>query len=417
MDEQSLSTKRRLKRLENLVAMAQSAANAAINLLNVALSALLSLLNHRVQRLGPASASAVSIHFDSAAYTLFPSTILAGVLPGSPTVKVTGSLSVTGTPGNDVLFQLVRDRGTGSAVVLTQQHQEIGAAGNDITSISLVFLDTATTVDAVSGNPSPLTDLSTHTWSIVATAASALTGDGNALVLLEQEPGGVSVTVPTPPLAPVFLGTAGDYASFGSAGITNVAPSSITGDLGTPSTASSITGFSLALDGSGQFSTSAQVIGKVYAHDYAVPTPAKVTQANTDMLAAYTDASTRAPTHPNDFNGGILGGQTLTPGVWRWTGVVTIDDDLTLNGAGVYILQIAGTMELAAGKKIILSGGALPQNVFFAVAGAVTLHAGSEFNGELLAATSIAAQAGGVVNGRLLAQTGVTLISNTITEV
>jgi hypothetical protein len=382
----------------------------------IALSALVTLENNRVQRVGPLSGPAASIFFDSAPFTLQPTIFGPKIVSGSPTVVVTGSATVTGTAGQDVLFQLVRDRGTVNQVILAQQHAEIGAAATDIATATLVFLDTVDTVDAISGTPSPLVEISTHTWSIVATAAGALTGDGRALVLVEQEPGGHSVTLPFPPAAGVFLGTASQYASFGSAGITNTGTSSITGDLGTPSTASSITGFGLVLDGSGQFSTSAQVIGKVYAVDYAVPTPAKVTQANVDMMAAYTDASTRAPTHPNDFNGGILGGQTLTPGVWKWTTVVTIDDNLTLNGAGVYIFQIAGTMELAAAKSILLTNGALPQNVFWAIAGAVTLHAGSSFQGELLGATSIAMQSGATARGRLLSQTGVTLISDTVIE-
>jgi hypothetical protein len=384
-----------------------------------AISALLSILNNRVQRIGPLSAPGDVIDFESAAYTLFPILDFPGVLPGSPTVKVTGSASFTGTPGANVLVQLIRDSDAvhGPTVILAQQNVEIGATTDDTATATLVFLDTASTIDAVSGLPFPLLPLSTHTWTIEMTAASTLTGKGSALLLLEQEPGGVSVTFPTPnPNAPVFLGTAGDYASFGSAGITNTGPSSITGDLGTPSTASSITGFALALDGSGQFSTSSQVTGKVYAADYAVPTPAKVTTANNDMIAAYNEAAGRTPAAHTDFNGGILGGQTLTPGIWKWTTGVTIDGPLTFDGAGTYILQVAGTMELAVDTSIVLEGGALPQNIFWAVAGAITLHAGSDFSGELLAATSIAMQAGATATGRLLAQTGVTLISNTIVE-
>ncbi len=176
-----------MTRVEWLLAYARGRANAVATTIVNALSALLQLLSHRVQRLGPASQGATTIFFDSAAYTLFPSTFLPGLLPGSPTVKVTGSMSVTGTPGDSVTFALIRDRGTGSPVVLTEQTTEIGATTVDGASMTLVFLDTASTVDAVSGVPSPLLDLSTHTWSIVAVdRAEALTGNGNALVLLEQ---------------------------------------------------------------------------------------------------------------------------------------------------------------------------------------------------------------------------------------
>ena len=384
-----------------------------------AISALLSILNNRVQRIGPMSAPGDSIEFESAAYTLFPILDFPGVLPGSPTVRVTASLSLTGTPGGDVLVQLLRDSDTlyGPTVILAQQNVEIGATTDDTASATLVFLDTASTVDAVSGIPFPLLPLSTHTWTITATSTAPLTGKKDALILLEQEPGGTSVTVPAPnPDAPVFLGTAANYAAFAYAGVTNSGPSSVTGDLGvSPAASTSITGFALVLDGSGQFSTSSQVVGKVYAPDYAVPTPAKVAQGQADVLTAYNDAAGRTPGTTN-LNGGILGGQTLTPGVYKWTTGVTIDGPLTFNGAGIYILQVAGTLELAVDTDIVLEAGALPQNIFWAVAGAVTLHAGSDFSGELLAATSIAVQAGASVTGRLLSQTGVTLIQDTIVQ-
>ncbi|HTA18761.1 MAG TPA: ice-binding family protein, partial [Polyangia bacterium] len=244
------------------------------------LIALSAILRNNVQRIGALSASAPTVFFDSAPFTLQPD-----VPTGSPTVLVTGSATTLDVELTQVTYQLWRDRGTPNAVLLTQQAIEpSGGEGTGLSDTTLQFLDTVDTLDATTGVPHPLTSLSTHTWSIVAVAAAGnLTGEEPALLILEQQIGGSSTTVPTPPAAPVNLGTAGQFASFGSAGISNVPTSSITGDLGTPSTASSITGFGLVLDGSGQFSTSPQVTGRVYAHDYAAPTPAKVTQANTDM--------------------------------------------------------------------------------------------------------------------------------------
>jgi hypothetical protein len=225
------------------------------------------------------------------------------------------------------------------------------------------------------------------------------------------------------PAPSIDLGTAANYAILAKSTVTNVATSSVEGNIGlSPAAASApntgITGFNTTLDGSGEFLTSAQVIGDLYAANLSPPTPANLTTAVADMEAAYTAASTAAPTHPVNFEGGILGGQTLTPGVWKWTSNVTIDGNLTLDGPGTYILQIAGTMELGASgpAEILLTGGATPGDVFWAVAGANTIHAGSAFVGELLAQTSIALQAGATVEGRLLAQTQVTLIQNTIDE-
>jgi hypothetical protein len=219
---------------------------------------------------------------------------------------------------------------------------------------------------------------------------------------------------------PINLGTGANYAIFGFAGITNVPTSAITGNMGAyPVTSSSITGFSLSEDVSDTFFTSTQVTGRIYAADNVAPTPAALVLAHSDILAAYTSAQDLAATHPANFNAGGLGSQTLTPGVWNWTTAVTVNGgNLTLNGAGVYVFQIAGTFDLGADapRSIILENGATASNVFWAIAGEATIHASSVFNGELLGGSGIAAQAGATINGRLLAQTSVTLISDTVVE-
>ncbi len=81
--------------------------------------------------------------------------------------------------------------------------------------------------------------------------------------------------------APVDLGTAGNYVILAKSGISTTGVTAVSGDLGlSPAAASFITGFSLTLDSSNQFSTSPIVAGKVYAADYAVPTPANLTTAS-----------------------------------------------------------------------------------------------------------------------------------------
>ena len=82
----------------------------------------------------------------------------------------------------------------------------------------------------------------------------------------------------------VNLRSAGDYVILAKSGISTVPPSVITGNLGvSPMAATFITGFSLIADSTNVFSTSAQVTGKVYAADYAVPTPSNLTTAIGDM--------------------------------------------------------------------------------------------------------------------------------------
>jgi hypothetical protein len=219
----------------------------------------------------------------------------------------------------------------------------------------------------------------------------------------------------------VNLGTASNFAILSKTGVANVTASVITGDVGvSPIAATAITGLSLIADASGTFSTSTQVAGKVYAADYAAPTPSVLTTAVLDMQTAYSDAAGRAPTSAatTNMNAGILTGLTLTPGVYEWGTAVTIPTDLVLNGTAtdVWIFKVAGTLDLAAANSVILSGGALPKNIFWQVSGAVTLGTTSHFEGVILAATNIAVQTGATVNGRLLAQTAVDLQMNTVTQ-
>jgi hypothetical protein len=67
-----------------------------------------------------------------------------------------------------------------------------------------------------------------------------------------------------------------------------------------PISALGLTNFSLALDGTGQFSTSTQVVGKVFAASYAPTTPATLSVAVGDMGTAFTDATGRVS--PNFMN-------------------------------------------------------------------------------------------------------------------
>ncbi|MEO6098356.1 MAG: ice-binding family protein [Fibrobacteria bacterium] len=78
-------------------------------------------------------------------------------------------------------------------------------------------------------------------------------------------------------------------------GISTTGTTAITGDIGvSPAAASYITGFSLKAPPT-TYSTSPLVTGKVYAADYATPTPAKMTTSILEMEKAYTDAASRTP--------------------------------------------------------------------------------------------------------------------------
>lgn len=219
--------------------------------------------------------------------------------------------------------------------------------------------------------------------------------------------------------APVNLGTAGDYAILASSGVSNVPTSAITGDIGvSPIAATAITGFALVLSPDGTYSTSSQVTGQLYAADYASPTPTKLTTAVGDMQTAYQDAAGRLFPDHTELNSGNIGGLTLQPGLYNWTSTVTIPGDVTLEGGpnDVWIFQIAGDLSQANTTTVFLTGGAQAKNVFWQVAGCVSIGSTAHMEGEVLSKTGIALGTEASVNGRLLAQTAVTLIMNTVVE-
>jgi hypothetical protein len=231
--------------------------------------------------------------------------------------------------------------------------------------------------------------------------------------------GGASVIAAGP--EPVVLGTAGNFVILSKSGITTTGVTAVTGDLGvSPIDSTAITGFSLVADGSNTFSTSTLVTGKIYAADYAPPTPAYMTTAIGDMEIAYTDAAGRSSPDFTELGAGDISGLTLAPGLYKWGTGVSINTSATLSGGpnDVWIFQIAGDLTQASATSIVLAGGALPKNIFWQVGGGtgVTIGTDAQIKGVILAAKAITLNSGASVDGRLLAQTAVTLIGNVITQ-
>jgi len=177
--------------------------------------------------------------------------------------------------------------------------------------------------------------------------------------------------------------------------------------------------FGLIMDSSGQFSGSSLVVGKVYAADYAVPTPTRMTTAVSDMELAYTDATGRTLPDATELCAGDLSGQTLAPGLYKWSTGVLINSDVTLAGpsGAVWIFQIAGDLTMGSGAKVLLSGGGQARNIFWQVGGGVGVEIGTtaHVEGTILGAKAIHLRTGASLNGRALVQTAVTLEANAIT--
>jgi hypothetical protein len=217
-----------------------------------------------------------------------------------------------------------------------------------------------------------------------------------------------------PTEGPVLLGTASNYAILAKAGITTTGTTTIVGDIAvSPIAATAMTGFDFT---TGLLSsTSALITGEAFAADYGVPTPAILTTAVSDMETAYTDATGRTPgVGPKlNYQAGLLDEVTLTPGVYTFSTAVQLTGNIYFRGNAedVFIIQVAANLVQAENFRVILEGGAVPENIIWQVAGTVAVGAGAHMEGILLVKTSATFKTGSTLTGRVLTQTNCALQS------
>lgn len=234
-----------------------------------------------------------------------------------------------------------------------------------------------------------------------------------------QGPAPVSLASSGLTVAAGDLGAAGNYVILSKAGISNVTGSTVTGNMAvSPAAASYITGFSLSLGAGAPHSTSSSVVGKIYAVDYATPTPTNLTVAIGSMETAYTDASSRINPDFNELATGNIGGLTLTPGLYTWTTSITVPTTVTISGGpnDVWIFQTTGDLVMDSNMRINLAGGALAKNIYWQIAGQVTIGTDAHFEGIILSKTAVTLQTRASMNGRIFAQSLVALDNNTVTQ-
>lgn len=196
----------------------------------------------------------------------------------------------------------------------------------------------------------------------------------------------------------VDLGAAASFGVLAGTTVTSTGNTTVSGDLGvSPGTA--VTGFP----------PGTVVNGAIHAGD------STAAAAEAALTTAYNDAAGRTGAS-TDLEGNI-GGQTLSPGLFHTTTSLSISSgNLTLNGPGVYIFQIASTLITSSGTQVILTGGATAADIFWQVGSSATLGTTSAFEGNILALTSITLDTGATLDGRALAQNGaVSLDGNSVT--
>lgn len=227
--------------------------------------------------------------------------------------------------------------------------------------------------------------------------------------------------VGTAPVGPgaINLGSAADFTILTKAGISTTGITSVAGNIGvSPAAATAITGFGLIMDTNNQSAHTPIVSGKVYAADYAAPTPAKMTTAVSDMETAFTTANgLTTPAPVVGLYAGDISGRILPPGLYKWaTGVLITNAGVTLSGGAndTWVLQISQDLTVNGSAIVHLIGGAQAKNITWVVSGQATLGTNANFSGTILSKTLISLNTGSVVTGKLLAQTAVTLNASTV---
>ena len=209
---------------------------------------------------------------------------------------------------------------------------------------------------------------------------------------------GVSPASAAEPAAPVVLGSAADFSVLAGPSVTNTGDGTVLAlDLGSSGT---VTGF-----------PPGKVTGTAYVADETVETAQEDRQAAYDSVVAQTGGT--------EFTGD-LAGKTFTPGLHTTAAAVTNTGTITLDAAGdpsaIFVFQVGAALSSAAATKVVLANGALANNVYWQVVGAVSLGANVKFVGTFLAAGVVSFGDGASLKGRVLTPGTVALANSPITK-
>lgn len=201
------------------------------------------------------------------------------------------------------------------------------------------------------------------------------------------------------------LGTAASFGVLGGTTLTITNPTSVTGDVGSPSITPA--------------SGPSTLVGTMYDSSPAAEL-AVISAAVTDMQTGVSCATAR----PCDFNYAVatdFGGQTLAPGVHCVAAAMSVGSNLTLTAPGVYIFRATGNLTSAAGVNVAYAGTANVGNsaVFWVLSGAgssASIGANNVFLGSIMVTPGAATLGANttLLSGRVLSASATTLSANTI---
>ena len=375
-------------------------------------------------------------NFTLNAYTLNVTSTNGSVVknPSQTTYNHGTSVQLTATANTGYTFTSWSGDASGSANPITVSMTSnknitanytavVGSFTLNVTAINGTVAKNPDLVGYVSGASVQLTATPTSGYTFTSWSGDA-TGSVNPVTVVMNSNKNVTANFTAiPPQGPgtINLGGAAIYTILSKTGISTTVGSSVTGNIGvSPAAATGITGFGLIMDPSNVFSKSSPsslVSGNVYAADYAVPTPANISTAVSDMENAFTTANGLVTSVITELGAGDITGMTLVPGLYKWsTGLLISASGVTLTGNAndTWVFQIGQGMTVANGAIIHLAGGAQAKNIYWITASDAVIGTTVDFSGNILSQTKIALNTGSKVTGRLLGQTAVTLDAATV---
>ncbi|HEY5326972.1 MAG TPA: ice-binding family protein [Mucilaginibacter sp.] len=347
-----------------------------------------------------------------------------GTTTGSGTYNAGTSVTVTATPNAGYNFT----NWTNGATIASTSSSYTFALNANTTLVANFAVNTYTlTVTAVNGtvvkNPDQPTYNNGTSVQLTATPNSGYTftswsgdatGSTNPLTVVMTANKNITANFSAGVVAaPLFTSIFGAFG--GTAGITNQGINTVVnGAIGTTAVATKVTGFDDGLTGDVYTETPLNVglvTGGIYAsppYPGTAPKAAIATQALADATAFYISISPANKPGGTDPGAGELGGLTLAPGVYKSaSGTFNISNgNLTLDAKGdpnaTWIFQTAAALTVGiagptGGKSVILTNGALAQNVYWYVGSAATINGAG----------------GGVMVGTIISTAGVTFSTAT----
>jgi len=222
----------------------------------------------------------------------------------------------------------------------------------------------------------------------------------------------IAATAMAPSLSfadPILSADLASFAVLGASTVTNVPTSTVTGNVGV-SPGSSITGFNSS---PGVATADPQVTDGLVQTTTAIAGQAQfdltIARSDLDLLGTGTLLSA-------DLTGLTLlpGVYTVPAGVTNLTGTVTLDGQGNANAAWVF--QMDSTLITSSGSVVDVIDTGAGAGIYWNVRSSATIGTSSEFEGNILALTSISLDTSATIGcGRALANVGaVTMQMNTI---